>query len=58
MHNTSFIFDYIMASALYVIAGMIILPTHISACSTLGYTTATRYSGTSRQSINTRYLQG
>ena len=47
MHSISFMFDYIMVFALCLVAGIAILPTHISIYSILDYTTAIRLCGTS-----------
>ena len=47
MHSVSFMFSYIMAYSFCVVVGLIVLPAHISACSTLCYTKATKYSSTS-----------
>ena len=38
MHSISFMFDYIIASTFCVVAGMNMLPMHISTYSTLCYT--------------------
>ena len=47
MRYISLVFDYIMVSEFFIVSGMIMLATHVSVCSTLGYTTVTRCSGTS-----------